>query len=104
MCRAVSFVPEQKVQQVGRRWEMLLVVFSLFLQAAVALLLVYLNLEEARRRDSGPGRLSFHDTDVPIPWRALCHGGPAPVVLNTNPPKVPCPLVLLLGFFSFPAS
>lgn len=75
VCRALSFpFPKQKVQQVGRTWEMTLVAFSLSLRAAAALTLVYLNPEEARSRDSGPGKLSSRDADViSVPrWTCLC--------------------------------
>lgn len=102
VCWVVSFFPKQKVQQVGRTWEMMLMAFSLSVQVAAALILVYLNLEEARNRDSSPGNLSSCDTDVVIPWPALCHGGPARMVLNTDPTAFPVHLCFPRALFASP--
>lgn len=76
---------------------MMLVAYSLSFQEAAALILVYLNPEEAR--SSGPGKLSSHDTDVPIPWPPMCHVGPACVVLNTDPTVFPVPLCFPRALF-----
>lgn len=102
VCRTLSFFSKQKVQQVGRTLEVLLLAFSLSLQAATPLILVHLNPEEASSRGSSPGKLSSRDTDVPIPRPALCHGGPARVVLNTDPTGFPVPLCFPRTSFASP--
>lgn len=93
-------LPKQKVQQVSRTWEMVLVAFSMSWQVAAALILVDLSLEEARGRDSGPGKLSSCDTDVPDPWAVLCLVGPACVVLNTDSTVFPVSLCFPRALFA----
>lgn len=68
---------------------MVLMAFSLSFQVAAVLTWIYLNLEETRSRDRSARKLSSHVADVLLPWPALCHGGLACTVQNTNPTGFP---------------